>query len=189
MIYETLSCFAGELNEFFRVKLRITEDKVVVSAIAKQDGAIAIQAENKLVLTLISLEKEPAGDLSKGDLPNAGSKSFSSFNQSPLFLSMQVLCSAYFENNYMDGLKLLAMTISFLHQKPVFTAANTPSLDPAIDKLTFDIDAVSIEQQSNIWAMLGARHMPSVLYKIQMLVFDTKTIREYRPIVEGSIVK
>ena len=57
MIYEALSCLTDEINEYFRNKLRINEDKAVLSGIVNQDGTIAIQGENKIVITLVNIEK------------------------------------------------------------------------------------------------------------------------------------
>ena len=40
---------------------------------------------------------------------------------------------------------------------------------------------MSTEKLNNLWATLGAKYIPSVLYKLRMLTFDSSDLREYRP--------
>jgi hypothetical protein len=60
---------------------------------------------------------------------------------------------------------------------------NTPRLDPEIDKLIFEMASISPEQLNNVWGCLGAKYMPSVIYKIRMLTYNNNIIREIRPLV------
>ncbi len=43
------------------------------------------------------------------------------------------------------------------------------------------MESVGTERLNNVWATLGAKYMPSVIYKMRMLTFDDGVIREYRP--------
>jgi hypothetical protein len=45
--------------------------------------------------------------------------------------------------------------------------------------------SISPEQLNNIWGCLGAKYMPSVVYKVRMLTYNNNTIREIRPVVSG----
>ncbi|MGV2481909.1 UNVERIFIED_CONTAM: DUF4255 domain-containing protein, partial [Salmonella enterica subsp. enterica serovar Weltevreden] len=38
---------------------------------------------------------------------------------------------------------------------------------------------------SNLWSSLGAKYMPSVVYKMRMLTFDDTFVREFRPGISG----
>jgi hypothetical protein len=181
MIYEALSCITEEINEFFRSKLRINEEKIVLSGIVNQDGSVAIQGENKVLVTLVNLEKEPAGKTGGASTGRA----FSS-GSTPLNVNLYILFSAYFTaTNYAEALRFLSFVIAFLQDKSTFTQSNTPRLDESIDKLTFEMESVSSEKLNNLWSTLGGKYMPSVLYKVRMLTFDSLAIREYRPLVSG----
>lgn len=181
MIYEALSCITEEINEFFRSKLRINEEKIVLSGIVNQDGSVAIQGENKVLVTLVNLEKEPAGKTGSASTGRA----FSS-GSTPLNVNLYILFSAYFTaTNYAEALRFLSFVIAFLQDKSTFTQSNTPRLDESIDKLTFEMESVSSEKLNNLWSTLGGKYMPSVLYKVRMLTFDSLAIREYRPLVSG----
>jgi hypothetical protein len=43
--------------------------------------------------------------------------------------------------------------------------------------------SISPEQLNNVWGCLGAKYMPSVIYKIRMLTYNNNIIREIRPLV------
>lgn len=180
MIYEALTCVADELNDYFKSKHKINEDKVVLSALVNQDGTIAIQGENKIVLTMINLEKETA---------RAGSqKSLGSLNQGdlPLNVNLYVLFSSYFTgNNYPEALRFLSFILSYFNNKNSFTSSNTPALHPRIEKLTFEIVDLNPDTLSNMWSTLGAKYLPSVVYKIRMLTFDQNVMREFRPLISS----
>lgn len=179
MIYEALSCLTEEMNEYFRNKLKINEEKVVLSGLVNQDGSIGVQGENKIVVTLVNIEKETT--------QTANGKSFAASlgNMAPpLQLNIYVLFSAYFSSgNYPEALRFLSFTIAYFQYKSVFNHSNTPGLDPKIEKLIFEIIDVNPDMLSNIWSALGAKYMPSVLYKMRMLNIDESVIREYRPII------
>lgn len=177
MIYEALSCLTDEINEYFRNKLRISEDKVVLSGIINQDGTVAIQGENKIVITLVNIEKESTGGATGSTFAN---------KPTALNINLYVLFSAYFgSNNYPEALRFLSFIIAYFQGKNVFTPANTPRLDKGIDKLVFEIATITPEQLNNVWGSLGAKYMPSVIYKMRMLTFDESIIKEYRPVISG----
>ncbi|BAV05977.1 Protein of unknown function [Filimonas lacunae] len=175
MIYESLTCIADELNEYFRVRLKIPEDKVVLSSLVNQDGTVAIPSENKIALTLVNIEKEPAAN--KGVLTR---------DAPSVSVNLQVMFAVYFSsNNYSEGLKFLSLIISFMQQKPVFTRANSPALHDSIEKISVEIETCGLDRLNNLWATLGAKYMPSVMYRVRMLTYDAEVSREYRPVIQG----
>jgi uncharacterized membrane protein len=168
MIYDALLCITEEINEYFSAKLKINEDKVILSGIINQDGSIAASGENKILLTLINIERENIGK-------NNGAH-----------INLYVLFSAYFGGgNYPEALRFLSFIIGYLQSKSVFSKSNTPKMGENIEKLIFEMENLSTERLNNVWATLGAKYMPSVCYKVRMLVFDDTVIREFRPVVSG----
>jgi len=174
MIYESLACITEELNEYFRIRLKIPEEKVLLSSIVNPDGTIALPGENKIALTLVNIEKEPSAN--KTGLTNSPGVS----------LTLQVMFVVYFSsNNYSEGLKFLSLIISFMQQKPVFTRANSPALHESIEKLSVELETHGLERMNNLWAMVGAKYMPSVLYRVRLLTYNAEVSREYRPVIKG----
>jgi len=182
MIYETLSCITEVINQHFGRQLHVNEEKVVLSGIVNQDGSIAIQGENKVLVTLINIEKEAIG---KG-VAGSNSGLMQARSMPPVCINLYVLFSAYFNgNNYAEALRFISFVMAFFQSHNVFTPADTPSLDRRIDKLVFEMESMGTERLNNVWATLGAKYMPSVVYKMRMLSFDDSIIREYRPSVSG----
>lgn len=181
MIFEALNCIVEEMNDYFKAKLKINENKAVLSGILNQDGSVAVNGENKLIFTLINIENDKNA---KGSLPGAG-RSFSNNGNSQVF-NINVLITAYFAgNNYEEALRFIAYAIAFLQDKNVFTPQNSPKMEAAIDKLILEIDNLSLDQMSNLWSSIGAKYMPSIVYKVRMLTFSTDIIREYKPSIRG----
>ncbi len=180
MIYEALTCLTEEINEYFRNKLKVSDERVILSAIVNQDGSVAIQGENKVVLTLINIEKEAF-------TKSSAAGRFQGNASPPASVNLHILFAAYFSgSNYSEALRFISFVISFLQEKNVFTSSNTPRLDSDIEKLSVEMESVSSEKLNNIWATLGAKYMPSVLYKVRMLTYDGSKIREYRPQVMSA---
>lgn len=180
MIYEALSGLTEELNEYFRSKIKINEQKIILSGLVNQDGTIAIQGENKIVVTLVNTEKETAkSNTQKGAMTLS--------NSTPVLnLNLYVLFSAYFSPaNYPEALRFISFIIGYFQQKSVFNRSNTSGLDARIDKLSFEIVDQSLDSVSNMWSALGAKYMPSVLYKMRMVTFDESVVREFRPAISG----
>ncbi len=177
MINEALTCLTEEINEYFKNRLKLSEDKVILSGIISQDGSVAIKEENKIVITLVNLEEEPVSRNTSLMNNRSGGNA-----APPVKIHLYLLFSAYFApSNYQEGLQFISFVISFLQEKNVFTSANTPRLDSSIDKISIEMVSLSIEKLNNLWATLGAKYMPSVLYKMRMLSFSNTNAREFRP--------
>ena len=182
MIFEAVNYLAEEMNEYFRSKLKVNEDKVIISGIINQDGTVAIQGENKIILTLVNLEKEINGF---GHSPlSSGGHSVS--RGTPASINLYLMFAAYFSNsNYSEALRFLSFVLAYFQSNNVFSTSGSAGLDPRIDKLTLEMVSLTTEQLNNIWSIVGAKYMPSVVYKMRMLVFDDSMIREIRPVVSG----
>jgi hypothetical protein len=182
MIYEALTCVCEEINEYFKNKLKVNDDKVILSGIVDQHGSIAIQGENKIILTLINVEKET---IVNGNGSSAG-MSFTAGSNQPVNINLYVLFSAYFSsNNYPESLRFLSFIIGYFQFRTVFNRANTPQLDARIDKLIFEMAKFSHHELSNLWSAIGAKYLPSVIYKVRMLSIDESVMKEYRPTITG----
>jgi hypothetical protein len=183
MIYEAVYCLVEEINEYLKGKLKVGEDKIILSGIVNQDGTVAVQGENKILVTLINIEKENVG---KSNGYPIGSRTTPN-TAAALTINLYVLFSAYFNNsNYAESLRFLSFIVSYFQKKHVFTRSNTPRLSTDIDKLILEMETLSAEKLNNVWATLGAKYMPSVLYKIRMLRYDDAVVHEFRPEVQGT---
>ncbi len=90
-------------------------------------------------------------------------------------LNLYVLFSAY-NKNYEDALKITSKVVGYFQMHPVFQKGHSMKgvsvLPEGIDKLIVELYSASFEQQNQIWASLSTGYLPSVIYKIRMLVID-----------------
>ncbi|TND02423.1 MAG: hypothetical protein FD123_4096 [Bacteroidetes bacterium] len=176
MIDSALVAVVNELNEFLRLKFRLKGDRAVITNVVGQDGAPAIKDENKVLVSLINIEEEK----------RATPKHQDTGSNKPVYLYLYVLFSASFSANLnVEALKFISSVIAFFQSKTVFDPQNTNGLDPGIEKLMFEIYSLSFQEQSNMWASIGAKCMPAVLYKVRMIAINEALMKYEAPAVEG----
>lgn len=181
MIDTAIVQIANQLNHALKRSFQVGEDLVVVSNLHEQDGSVAAHVANKLVVSLVNIER----DAVPCNTPRSGLGG-GRFLQSPapVCLNLMLMFAANFGgNNYPEALKFVSSTISFFQSRPLFDHQNTPELDPRIDKLTLDIENLAINDLSNLWGMLSGKYLPSVLYRLRLITIDAGQINALLPIV------
>jgi Pvc16 N-terminal domain len=183
MIQQVLPVIVEELNDYLKSNFHAIEDKAVLSNIIDQDGSIAVESGNKIVATLLSIDRDAT---SKGGGTNQLSGStFTSFAPA-VNVNLTIMFSAMFsKSHYIESLRYISGVIYFFQNKPLFTSQNTPKLARGVDKLYLDMLSLSPQELMNLYSMLGAKLMPSVLYKIRMLTFSQDNIVDELPAITG----
>lgn len=179
MIYQALTCLTEAVNDHFKLKLGTAEEKIVLSSLVNMDGSIAIPGDNKIVVTLVNMERETLQKLpQKRILSTPGSQN------APLQMNIYVLFAAYFSSkNYSDSLRFISFILAFFQSKNVFTKENTPNMSDKLEKISIEIVDMNMDSLSNFWSLHGGKYMPSVLYKIRLLHFDDSVVTEFRPVI------
>ncbi|NRD75162.1 DUF4255 domain-containing protein [Shewanella sp. VB17] len=185
MILSCVSYIANKLNQHLKFKFELAEDIVIVSNLVGHDGSLSSNINNRVVLFLINIEKETAVKVSVPPLINSNGLS----NVKPIFLNLYLMVVANFtDNNYNESLKFMSSVISYFQLEPVFNHQNSPDLDQNIEKIILDIENIERHEQSNVWSMLGAKYMPSILYKIRMVTIDPKaTVSRISQLSEAEV--
>ncbi|MBC8082581.1 MAG: DUF4255 domain-containing protein, partial [Hymenobacter sp.] len=101
-------------------------------------------------------------------LPDRGGSGAYQYANPALTLNLRVLFAANF-GDYAESLKLLGSTLAFFQGRALFTPQNAPLLDPAFDRLTVELETTSYQDWGHLWAMLGAKHRPGVIYKVKTI--------------------
>ena len=181
MIDETVKFIERELNTFFKFRMETIEDKALASGIVNQDGSLAIREENKVLISLVDIQEE-------GILKNTGvqhSIRNGGFIKSPMpvHLNLYILFSALFGNgNYTESLRYVSEVIRFFQSRPVFDRAAYPALqNTAIDRLVFEMYHPDYQARNNLWSTLGAKYIPSVIYKVKMLTIQDERADQALP--------
>jgi hypothetical protein len=198
MLKTALEFLKDELNLYVKRKDPVNfgnADTVTLSSLMKPDGTTAITIgdtePSKIVITLINLEEDRIAEAS---IYRKVADKIQVINP-PININAFVLFSVYV-TNYPTALRLLSYIISFFQANTVFDNAKYPQLNlnaakpwEQIDKMLVTMHSTTFEQQNNLWAALGAKYVPSVIYKIRTIFFtDFEPKMEAPPITEVRIL-
>jgi hypothetical protein len=200
MLRTTFEFLSDELNAYIKRKDSTNfgnEDVVVVSSLMNPDGTFAVSTEgsdvSKVILTLINLEEDRIAD-SQYNYQKVNDR-IQVINP-PVNINAFVLFSV-FANNYSTALRLLSYVMAFFQGRQVFDNDQYPQINAKVDadkpwqkvgRLLVTFHSTTFEQQNNLWAALGAKYMPNVIYKIRTISFvDSEPKMETPPITEITI--
>lgn len=193
MIDKALVFLLDELNRFLVPRGPGGEPAAVLSSLAAPDGALPAGIDNKLVVTLLSIEKEGAaaaasmpvrerpGTSAAGAAPGGFARM-----AAPLPLNLNVIVAASFGAQYREALKMLSVAIGFFQARPLFSPQNAPALPAGIDRLSIELVSCDLAMLGNVWTILGADALPSALYKVRMLSVQQGWASAYDPAVGGA---
>ena len=184
MIEKAMNFLKGELNNVLSARFQSNENLAVLSSLSNPDGTLPAVIANKIVLTLINVERETAA--TGGAWPARGGAEGHERVSPPLALNLFLLVTASFSGNYGEALKFLGSVMGFFQGKPSFSTQNSPAFPTEMEKLNLDLVNLSIHEINNVWSILGAKYMPSVVYKVRMLVVQENWVVERIPAVSGT---
>ena len=151
MIDKALSFIADELNIFLGARFADGGPHAVLSSLVNQDGSVPPAIENKLVLSLVNIERDTTAVA-----PNRA-----------LHLNLYLLVSANFAAaNYLESLQFLSAALEFFLERPVFAASALPS---GIESLSVEMVNLTIQDLANLWSISGSKYLPSASYKLRMV--------------------
>lgn len=175
MIKPALSFVKDTVNQFLGAPPEIAVLGNV--AFAKDAGNENAGLANRLLLSIVNVEEDR---ISKDPLPYRYIEDVTYYSQPAVNLNLYLLFSANFDS-YDDSLNSLSKIIEFFQYRPYFTADNATGFPVGIDRLIFDLYTLNLDQVHHLWSMLGGKYIPSVLYKMRMLII--KHVEEETPAV------
>jgi hypothetical protein len=187
MIEAALRLIRGEVDQALRVRAP-GASLVVLSNLTDASGAAIPEATDKLAVFVVNIERE-ATPVRAPRWVDAGQDRFAAMAP-PVHLNLLVMFAANFSGStYNEALKLIAGVVAFFQGRPVFDHVNTPSLNPDIQRLSMEMENLSVTDLSNLWGVLGGRYVPSVLYRMRLLAIDGQVVegqpaRVERPLAE-----
>jgi hypothetical protein len=98
-------------------------------------------------------------------------------------INVYVLFVANMDNS-LEALKAISLVIAFFQNSFSFQIAANGD---GSSRVTFELYSLTFEQQNHLWASLGAKYMPSVMYKAAILdIRDMQVDAEVPPVEEIS---
>lgn len=200
MIDKALHLLREELNAYFVLNGTPSGEVLLdnVGFLQTEDGR---NLRNKLIVTLVNVEEESA--LKNGAFLRR-SLNGPEYVSAPVHLNLYLLFSAYYlaeagegplDRGYVAAWQRLSLVIQFFQVKNHFTLGNSPAflltqpgalLDPDYVglKLFLDLYTLSFEQINHLWASLGGRQVPFILYKARLAKVQARNAGEPAPLIE-----
>jgi hypothetical protein len=154
-------------------------DSVVLAKVEADQVKLTIDA---VTVILVGLEPDPisrSADPYRATTTNGAS--------GPVYpeirLNLFVLFAARF-TAYEVALESLSKIIRYFQQNPVLTRRNAPEMDPELDRLVMELQALPLKEQNDIWSALKVPANPSLLYRVRMVIFSQEPTTETPAIVE-----
>ena len=190
MIHHALEFLTTEVNTYLDlINGTMDEGKLILTNVATQEGNWAIPP-NRLGLSLINIEEEKIFKEQRSSFVNA--QGLAQKYNPEIKINLYILFTANYtssmaENDgveYLEGLKQLSYVLSFFQGKNVFTPDNSPTLEnTGVQKLVVELFSYNFEQLYNFWTVLGAKYLPSVLYKVRLIHFQDEHVIEQQKIL------
>jgi hypothetical protein len=100
----------------------------------------------------------------------------------PLKLNLVLLFAGRFQQ-YDQALRTLSHLMAFMQARPLHTPAESPGLPAGIERLALELVSYTPEQLNQMWACIGAKHLPSVVYRLRLVMLqDTEPSATGAPI-------
>ncbi|TKC88716.1 DUF4255 domain-containing protein [Trinickia terrae] len=170
MIDKTLSFLLDELNGYFSLHLQSHDKVAVLSSLANADGSPVAGLSGKLILTLVNIGKEAAAPAL--GIPTRADGGGYVRNAAPLNLNLYIMVSASF-GSYMDSLRMLSGALGFFQGRPSFDSQSCAGrFPPNLEKLSAELVSISTQEMNNLWGILGAKYLPSAVFKLRMITLQ-----------------
>lgn len=178
MINKALRFISDVLNQFIKTRFGADENKVILNGLVDTGGSALPANLNKLVITLINIEKETNKQfyMSRQQLPSGGY----ALLQPEERYNLDILISAAFED-YQEALKFLNTALAFFQSRPVLDTHEFPSLPEGLGKLELELEKINYQQMQGLWTSMGAKYQPSVIYKMRLLSLQADEPAEFIP--------
>ena len=181
MVDKVLEFIVAELNSYLRARTGSMSNKVKLSSIVDDTGKYALD-EDSVGMTIINIEEDRVVKDQLRDHKIRDGRYITS--QPKLKLNLFIMCAANFKK-YDQSLKYITHILTFFQARPVFAPESYPALGSDIERLVIELQKLNYDQLNQIWAYIGGKQLPSVVYRIGMVSLqDESEIGVQPPIVE-----
>ncbi|MBL0358415.1 MAG: DUF4255 domain-containing protein [Chitinophagaceae bacterium] len=183
MISKGLQFTCDILNQFIRNRFSIDESMVVLNTLLESSGAVPQANQNKLVLSLINIEKETNKPfyIHNQKMANDNFSAINPFERA----NLEILVSANFDN-YSEALKFIDTGMLFFQLNPKMDSRLYSTFPTEIQKMEFELVKISYHQMHSLWTAMGAKYQPSVVYLLRLVNFQGNEPRSFTPAVNAT---
>lgn len=168
MLDLALQFLVGELNAYLIARTNSDAVQVKMSKVVDETGKYAFP-DGSICAAIINIEEER---VFKSQLPEYTYINGQQVTFEPeLKLNLYVLFGANFKL-YDQALKFLSYVLTYFQSHSSFKSEEYPALDPWIEKLIMELQSLSYEQVNQVWAFIGGKQLPSVIYRLRLIALQ-----------------
>jgi uncharacterized protein DUF4255 len=176
-----LKFLAAELNAFLFARTGSPQGGIALGRLVDDTGKSAI-ANQSLGAALVNIDEERVLKSHVPDTVLINGRQV--ILQPELKLNLTILIAANF-TNYDIALRQLSWVLTFFQSHPGFARDRYPALDPRIERFTVELQSLTFEQLNQLWAAVGGKQLPSVVYRIRLVaVQDVEPAAIHPPVSE-----
>jgi hypothetical protein len=177
MLDSVLKFFADEVNGYLQSRTGVVDEKIVLSAIVDENGKYAIK-DDSIGMYIINIEEDGA---LKNQLPESTYVNGQHVVLEPsVRLNIFVMFAANFKH-YDQALKYISYILTYFQANRLFVPEKFAAMDKGLERLVVDFQALNYDQLNQIWAYLGAKQLPSVVYRVGILSIQDQAQSDIRP--------
>ena len=174
MIQNALNFLKEELNAYLSKTFNISDEIVFITNINKSDVKLSSEFINAVSLMHINIHEEKAIQSPK-IIQNTDDSTVGTINPQ-LNLNLTVLVVTNFEK-YTESLKYLDAILLFFQSKNYFSKEDSSFFPTGnLQSLRINLETLSMEEQFQMWGMLGISYVPYLIYKLRMLAVQDNRI-------------
>lgn len=183
MISKALQFTNDVLDQFLINRFNLDESKVLLNHLIEANGNIPAANQNKIIISLINIEKETAKPFYNRNL-QLDNGNYATINPSERY-NLDVLISSNFDN-YAETLKFLNAVILFFQINPYLDKSVAANIPNGLEKLEFEIEKITYVQMQGLWTSMGAKYQPSVIYKMRLITIQGNESSGFESAVEQT---
>lgn len=172
MLDVALNFLTAELNAYLVARgARKSTDEIGKAEVGKlvDDAGKWVIPDDHIGVSLIHIEEDR---VMKSQLPEAVlTRGRQVILEPALKLNLHILFAAKFQK-YDEGLRALSLVLMYFQSHLTFTPDTYSGLDPRIERLTVELQPLSYDQLNQIWTFVGAKQLPSAVYKVRMVALQ-----------------
>lgn len=180
MISKALQFTCNLLDQYLKNRLEINESKVLLNNLIENNGSVPQQNSNKIIISLINIEKETSRPFS-GWSQQVSEDKYAGINLTERY-NLDILISANFDN-YRESLHFLDEVMLFFQANHCLNSSTSSAMPDAIPKLEFEIEKITYHQMQSLWTAMGAKYRPSIVYKMRMVNVQANEADRFIPAI------
>lgn len=170
MLDVVLDFLVKNVNSWLALRGSPDFGQLELSSVVDDTGKWTI-TKDRIGLALINIEEER---VLRSQLPETALIGGQQIALQPdLKLNLHLLFAAYF-TRYDQALKYLSFVLTYFQSHSLFKQDEYPGLDSRVERLSIELQPLAFDQLNQIWAFVGAKQLPSAIYKVRMVALQDR---------------